>query len=266
MDSILKIFCRQIEDLLRLTHMVVRALQLQSFLSADQNLSVTFDISNENCVDYQCSLSYDFCNEVKFAHQRLQHTCYLLQRAIYRVQAMRQAKPLCLIQIHDDTIVQYDHFLSKEFNYIQTTIQNSKKYLHNLLQPLKTLQLIYNQIEQNIEVLLCCTHWSLPYKNTMFFAPLVSDILSHFFLILTIVSRLSLDIVDLKPCKQPTNLTLKLSSSSQCILSTRAYTLRYTNNNTKSQEHVTSLFSNLDFSKNVTKSVKKNKNNNGKKQ
>jgi hypothetical protein len=188
MDSILKIFFRQTEDLLRLTKTSVHAFQLETILSND-----TIQLFDTK-YNHQCAFSYDLCNELRAIQKRLHSTCFLLQRALYRVQALRQVRGELPIRISDDIIIKYEQTLVPELENIRQMILSiiDENMLTN--SPLNTLQALFKQIEENLKILVgyIC---SIPiHKSTIYLGNLVSDTLERFYLILGALARLVMDI------------------------------------------------------------------------
>ena len=189
MNSILKISFRQTENLLRLTKTIVHAFQLQGILA---NGSIKLFDANAN--HHQCAFSYDLCNELRLLQKQLHSTCFLLQQALYRVQALRQIRGDLPIQIDDDIIIKYEQNLSHELENIKQMISSiiSKDMLTD--SPLNTLQALFKQIQENFEIFFDYI-WSMPvHKSTMYLGNLVSDTLERFYLILGALARLVMDI------------------------------------------------------------------------
>jgi hypothetical protein len=188
MDSILKIFFRQTENLLRLTKTSVHAFHLQ-YILADDNMNL-FDTNN----DHQCAFSYDLCNELRLIQKNLHSTCFLLQQALYRTQALRRKRGELPIRINDDIIINYEQNLSYELNNIQQLI--SSIIDENMLtdSPLNTLQGLFKQIQENFEILLDHIDWTPIHRSTIYLGNLVSDTLERFYLILGSLARLVMDI------------------------------------------------------------------------
>jgi hypothetical protein len=188
MDSILKIFFRQTESLLRLTKTSVHAFHLQNILADDEmNL---IDTNN----DHQCAFAYDLCDELRVIQKNLHSTCFLLQRALYRVQALRKKRGELPIRIDDDIIIRYEQNLSYELSNIQQLI--SSVINENLLtnSPLNALQVLFKQIQENFEILFDYMDWMPIHKSTIYLGELVTDTLERFYLILGSLARLVMDI------------------------------------------------------------------------
>ncbi|CAF0805987.1 unnamed protein product [Rotaria sordida] len=190
MNSILKIFFRQTENLLCLTKTSILIYQLQKNLTND-NINL-FDIEKKD--QYQCTFSYDLCNELRLIQKNLQSTCFLLQRTLYRVHALRQTRGELSIQINDNLILKYKENLSYELDNIQEKILLiiNEYMLSN--SPLNTLQILYKQIQENFEIFLNYIHCMPIHKSTIYLGNLVSNTLERFYLILGSLARLIMDI------------------------------------------------------------------------
>jgi len=188
MNSILKIFFRQTEHFLRLTKTSLHAFQLQNNLAND-NINL-FDTKD----NHQCAFSYDLNHEFRLIEKYLHSTCFLLQRALYRVQALRQIHGQLPIRIDEDIIIQYKQNLFHELNNIQQMILSlTDKYMLTN-SPLNTLQILFQQIQDNFEILLDYMYWMPTHKSTIYLGNLVSDTLERFYLILGTLARLIMDI------------------------------------------------------------------------
>ncbi|CAF2480971.1 unnamed protein product [Rotaria sp. Silwood2] len=179
MNSILKIFFRQTENLLCLTKTSILIYQLQKNLTND-NINL-FDIEKDQ---YQCTFSYDLCNELRLIQKNLHSTCFLLQRTLYRVQALRQIRGELSIQIDDNLIIKYNENLSYELDNIQEKILLiiNENMLSN--SSLNTLQIFFKQIQENFEIFLNYMYWMPIHKSTIYLGNLVSNTLEMFYLIL----------------------------------------------------------------------------------
>ena len=182
MNSILKIFSRQTEQLLRLTKTTIHASQLQKNL-AEENISKEND---------QCAFSYDLSHELRLIRKHLKSTCFAIQRALYRAQASRQIRGGDLsIEINDEIIFKYEGDLSRQLNDIQQIIRAVIDEKMSMNSPLNSLQSLFKQIEENFEILL---HWIPRRKSTLYLGYLVSDTLERFYWILGALARLAKDI------------------------------------------------------------------------
>lgn len=188
MNSILKIFFRQTEDLLLLTKRMVAIFQLQMNLKRND---IDFsDIQDKN----QCIFSYDLSNEVRSLQQRLHSTCFLLQRALYRIQALRQTHENLSIQIDDDLIFNYKQNIVQYLNNIQQKILLIISQ-HNINDsPLNTLPILFKRIQDNFEIVLDYSYRMPNHKSTLYLGSLVSNTLDKFYLILDSLIQLVKDI------------------------------------------------------------------------
>ncbi|CAF0999688.1 unnamed protein product [Rotaria magnacalcarata] len=189
MNSILKLFFRQTENLLSLTKISITIRQLQYDLSQDNtNL---FETEEDR---YQCKFSYDLCNELRLLQNNLHSTCFLLQRALYRVHALRQMRGESSIQINDNLVIQYKENLSTELEDIQEKISSiiNKHILTD--SSLKSLQTLFKQIQENFEIFLNYTYEMPIHKSAIYLGNLVSNTLNRFYLILGSLARLIMDI------------------------------------------------------------------------
>ncbi len=181
MNSILKIFFRQTEHLLRLTKTSIHAFQLQ-------NNFVNENIMKDN---HQCSFSYDLCHELRLIQKYLYSTCFLLQRALYRIQALRQIRGELTIEIDDEIIFNYQRNLSWQLNRIQSMIRSIIDENMLMNSPLNSLQILFKEIEENFSILL---DWMPKHRSTIYLGNIVSDTLERFYLILDALIRLAIDI------------------------------------------------------------------------
>ncbi|CAF3366709.1 unnamed protein product [Rotaria socialis] len=189
MNSILKLFFRQTENLLSLTKNSMTIRQLQYDLSQD-NINL-FDTEEDQ---YQCKFSYDLCNELRLLQKNLHSTCFLLQRALYRVHALRQMRGESSIQINHNLVIHYKENLSAELKDIQEKI--SSIINENILTDysIKSLQTLFKQIQENFEIFLNYTYGMPIHKSTIYLGNLVSNTLDRFYLILGSLARLIMDI------------------------------------------------------------------------
>jgi hypothetical protein len=188
MNSILKIFFRQTEHFLRLTKTSLHAFQLQNNL-ANNNINL-FDTKD----NHQCAFSYDLNHELRLIEKYLNSTCFLLQRALYRVQALRQIRGQLPIRIDENIIIKYKQNLFYELNNIQQMILSlTDKYMLTN-SPLNILQILFQQIQENFEILLDYMYWMPTHNSTIYLGNLVSDTLERFYLILGSLARLIMDI------------------------------------------------------------------------
>ncbi|CAF0905574.1 unnamed protein product [Adineta steineri] len=181
MNSILKLSFRQTENLLRLTKTIVHAYQLQYILV------------NDNTND-QCSFSYDLCNELRFIQKHLHSTCFLLQQALYRIQALRQVRADLPIRIDQNIFIKYEENLSYELKNIQEIILSIINENMLIDSPLNTLQILYKEIQENFEIFLDYIYANPIHKSTVFVGNLVSNTLERFYLILGTLARLVTEI------------------------------------------------------------------------
>ena len=181
MNSILKIIFRQTEHFLRLTKTSLHAFQLQN------NLFDTKDIPH-------CAFSYDLRNELQLIEKYLRSTCFLLQRALYRVQALRQLRGGLPIRINDNNIDQYQGNLSEELKHIRQLIGSTIEEYELTKSPLNSLQILFKQLEENFEILLDYMDRMPRHKSTLYLGNLVSDTLEKFYLILNSLARFAKDI------------------------------------------------------------------------
>ncbi len=181
MNSILKISFRQTENLLRLTKTIVHAFRLQRILANDN-----IDTKDH----HQCDFSYDLCNELRLLQKQLHSTCFSLQQALYRVQALRQIRGDLPIRIDDNIIIQYEQNLSPELENIHRIISS----IINKDSSLNTLQALFKQIQENFQIFLDYMYGMPVHKSTIYLGNLVSDTLERFYLILGALTRLVMDI------------------------------------------------------------------------
>ncbi|CAF3186845.1 unnamed protein product [Rotaria socialis] len=163
--------------------------QLQYDLSQD-NINL-FDTEEDQ---YQCKFSYDLCNELRLLQKNLHSTCFLLQRALYRVHALRQMRGESSIQINHNLVIHYKENLSAELKDIQEKI--SSIINENILTDysIKSLQTLFKQIQENFEIFLNYTYGMPIHKSTIYLGNLVSNTLDRFYLILGSLARLIMDI------------------------------------------------------------------------
>lgn len=188
MNSILKIFSRQTEHLLRLTKTTIHAYQLQNNL-VNNNLNL-FDRQD----NHPCAFSYDLSHELRLIEKYLHSTCFLLQRALYRTQALRQIRGELPIQIDDDIIIKYQQNLFIQLNYIQQIILSAIDDNQLTNSPLNILQILFKQIQENFQILLDYMYWMPTHKSTIYLGNLVSDTLDKFYSIHNILARIIKDI------------------------------------------------------------------------
>lgn len=188
MNSILKIFFRQTDHLLRLTKTTLHAFQLQNNLT-DDNIHLFNRKDN-----HHCTFSYDLCHELRLIEKYLHSTCFSLQRALYRVQALRQIRGETRIRIEDDLMFNYEQNILRQLNHIQQIIRIIIEENIRIDSPLTTLQVLWKQIQENIEILLDNTYWMSRHKSTIYLGNLVSDTLERFYLLLGTLARLAMDI------------------------------------------------------------------------
>lgn len=192
MNSIFKIFFQQTQHLLRLTKTIIHAYQLQINLSND-NLYI-FN-KNDN---HQCAFSYNLYHELRVIKKHLHSTCFLLQQALYRIQALRQTQGELSIQIDDDIIHKYQENLFIEFNSIQKMILSiiDDNQLND--SPLNNLHIFYREIHENFRILLDYIYSMRTYKSTIYLGNLVSDTIEKFYFIFDILIRIVKDIEQFK--------------------------------------------------------------------
>lgn len=189
MNSILKAFFQQTEKFLSLTQTSILIVQLQNNLKRD-NIDVV-DIKHEQ---YQCTFSYDLCHELRLMQKNLHSTCFILQRALYRVHALRQTRGDLSIQIDDNLLLKYNESLSYDLKNIQEKISsviNEDMVVNSLL---NTLRNLFKQIQENYEILINYSHGMPLYKSTLYISSLVSNTLDRFYLILGSLARLIMHI------------------------------------------------------------------------
>ena len=185
MDSILRAFFRQIEELLRLTSTSVHAFQLQTSLKNDR----------ADPVDDACAFTHDLRSELRLARKHLQSTCFALQRALYRLQASAHAQTDASVRVPDSIVVHYESNLSEQLRTIdemlssivevQSGAQNSSVI---------ALQVLFQQIRENLDMLLTYLGSMRAKKSTLYLEHLVSDTLERFYLIAAALGQLIRDI------------------------------------------------------------------------
>ena len=185
MNSILKIFLRQTEHLLRLTSTTLHAFQLQ------QNLT---DEKLKNDHHHHCAFSFDLCHELRLVERSFRSTCFLLQRALYRLQALRQSRGEISIEINEDLIFHYNEKLSYQLTDLQQMIRIILDQSMLTNSPLNTLENLFKQIRENFQILLDYTSSMTRYKSTIYLGELVSDTWERFYLILGTLARLAMEI------------------------------------------------------------------------
>ncbi|CAF0754467.1 unnamed protein product [Rotaria sp. Silwood1] len=190
MNSVLKILFQQTENLLSLTKTSILIYQVQKNLTSD-NINI-LDIEKKD--QYHCTFSYDLCNELRLIQKNLHSTCFLLQRILYRVQALRQTRGELSIQIDNNLIIKYKENLSYELDNIQEKILLiiNENMLNN--SSLNTLQILFKQIKENLEIFLNYMYCMPIHKSTIYLGNLVSNTLERFYLILGSLARLIEDI------------------------------------------------------------------------
>lgn len=188
MNSILKIFLRQTEHLFRLTSTTLHAFQLQQNLTDEQlNLFQKND-------HHQCAFSFDLCHELRLVEKSFHSTCFLLQQALYRLQALRQNRGEISIEINEDLIFRYNEKLSYQLSDLQQMIRTILDQSILMNSPLNTLENLFKQIRENFQILLDCTSSMTRYKSTIYLGELVSDTWERFYLILGTLARLAMEI------------------------------------------------------------------------
>ena len=188
MNSILKIVFRQTEHLVRLTTTTLHAFQLQQNLTDEQLDRFRRDDQ------HQCAFSYDLCHELRLIERSLHSTCFLLQRAVYRLQALRQTRGERSIEINEDLIFQYNEQLSRQLIDLQQNIRTLIDQANLSNSSLNTLENLFKQIEENFSILFDCTSSMGRYTSTIYVGDLVSDMLRRFYFVLGTLARLAVDI------------------------------------------------------------------------
>ena len=188
MDSILKLSFRQTDQLLRLTKTILHAYRLQRVLANDSlNLF-------EKKIDDHCAFSHDLCNELRLIQKQLHSTCFLLQQALYRLQALRQNRGDVFIRIQKSILNRYEEYLAPQLKLTQQTISSiiEENMLTN--SALNTLRQLFKQIQENFDIFIEFISQMPTLKSTLYLGNLVSDTLERFYLILGTLARLVNDI------------------------------------------------------------------------
>ncbi|UJR35828.1 hypothetical protein I4U23_028575 [Adineta vaga] len=188
MDSILILSFRQTDHLLRLTKTIIHAFRLQRILATD-NLNLF-----ERKITDQCAFSHDLCNELRLIQKQLHSTCFLLQQALYRLQALRQKRGDTLIEIDEKIIKKYEDNLLPQLENIQQIISSIIDENMLIDSSLNTLQALFKQLQENFEIFLDFVYWIPPLKSTFYLGNLVADTLERFYFILGTLARLVNDI------------------------------------------------------------------------
>lgn len=188
MNSILKIFSRQIEHLLRLTNTTLHAFQLQQNLT-DEKLNLF-----QKTDHHQCAFSFDLCHELRLVEKSFHSTCFRLQQTLYRLQALRQFRGEKSIEINEDLIFHYNEQLSYQFTDLQQLIRTILDQTMLTNSPLNTLENLYQQIRENFQILIDYTSSMTQYKSTIYLGELVSDTWQRFYSILGALARLAMEI------------------------------------------------------------------------
>ena len=192
MDSILRIFFRQTEELLRLTKTSVHAFQLQHQLDLEVN-----DLFKDDGHQL-CAFTYDLCPELQVIQTHLQSTCFRLQRALYRLQASRQVRAEQSSRLTSQIRIEYDEKVSRALEEIQQIITSTINGTSSDYSPLLSLRELFKQIDENFRILLAYLCSESRQKSAAYLGNVVSNTLERFDFILAALTRLILDVEEME--------------------------------------------------------------------
>ena len=188
MDSILRVFFRQIEELLRLTSTSVHTFQLRTRLKNDRT-----EPRNDACV-----FVHDLRSELRLARKHLHSTCFVLQRALYRLQASAHDQTDVCVRLPDSIVVHYESDLRGRLHTIDELLASLIEG-HNVPDDSSfiALQVLFQQIRENLNMLLSYVGSMRVKTSTLCLEQLVSNTLERFYLIAAALGRSIRDIEEM---------------------------------------------------------------------
>lgn len=194
MDSIFRLFFRQIEELIQFSQTSMHAFQLQT------NLTDLF-IADQH---QPCAFSYDLHPELQLIHIHLHATCFRLQRAMYRLQASRQIRDdLPRTSSYHAIIDEYDEHVRPDLKRIQRLISKTRaeRSMESHLS-LKTLEDLFRQIEENFEIFMEYLSSTSKQTSAIYLGNLISDTLQRLYSIHAALSQVILEIENVEQKKK----------------------------------------------------------------
>ena len=184
MNSIFRLFYRQIEELIRLSKTSMHAFHLQTNFK---------DLFNDD-QHQPCAFSYDLHPELHLIHIHLHSTCFRLQRAMYRLQASRQIRDEFSRTSTQSIEDEYHEHLRPDLKRIQQLIfkTRTERSMENL--SLKTLEELFRQIEENFEIFMEYFSSTSKQNSVVYLGNLISDTLQRFYSIHATLARVILEI------------------------------------------------------------------------
>ena len=185
MDSIFRLFFRQIEELIQFSQTSMHAFQLQT------NLTDLFAADQHQ----PCAFSYDLHPELQLIHIHLHSTCFRLQRAMYRLQASRQIRDdRPRTATYHSIIDEYDEHLRPELRRIQQLISKTRVERERDNLPLKMLETVFRQIEENFEIFMAYLRSTSKQTSVIYLGNLISDTLQCLYSIHATLGQVILEI------------------------------------------------------------------------